>query len=88
MRLTSSDLISRSHLEVSYKTVRIEIKGTEFGGPFSYNRADRVFFRASARKMKNSFLSHGTGAIQWASTAMVFSFACGPSAPVLLDCAY
>ena len=67
------------------KTVRIEIKGTEFGGTFYYNRTDHVFFRALARKTTNDFSSHGTGAIRWASATMVYSSACGPSVPVLLN---
>ena len=38
-----------------HKTVRIEIKGTEFGETFYYNRTDHVFFRALARKTKTLF---------------------------------
>ncbi len=68
-----------------FKTVRIEIPGTEFGGTFYYNRTDHVFFQSLVKKNKIPFSSHGTGAIRWASAAMVYSSACGPSAPVLLD---
>jgi len=33
-----------------HKTVRIEIKGTEFGGTFYYNRTDHVFFQSLGEK--------------------------------------
>ena len=71
----------------AYKTVRIEMQGTEFGGTFFYNRTDHVFFQSLVEKneIMYPFSSHGTGAIRWASAAMVYSSACGPSAPVLLD---
>jgi hypothetical protein len=38
-----------------HKTDRIEIKGTEFGGPFSYNRTDRVFFQSLGKKNEKLF---------------------------------
>jgi hypothetical protein len=37
------------------KTDRIEIKGTEFGGPFSYNRTDHVFFQGLGKKNQKLF---------------------------------
>jgi hypothetical protein len=37
------------------KTDRIEIKGTEFGGTFSYNRTDRVFFQSLGEKNEKPF---------------------------------
>ncbi len=40
---------------VAYKTVRIEIKGTEFGGTFYYNRTDHVFFQCLGEKNEKPF---------------------------------
>ena len=77
-----------NHQKRSYvpnKTVRIEIKGTEFGGTFFLQPDRPRFFRASARKTKNKHSSHGARAIQWASAAMALSSACGLSAPIPLE---
>ena len=38
-----------------HKTVRIEIKGTEFGGTFYYNRTDHVFFQSLGEKNEKLF---------------------------------
>jgi len=40
---------------LTFKTVRIEIKGTEFGGTFNYNRTDHVFFQSLGEKNKKPF---------------------------------
>jgi hypothetical protein len=36
-------------------TVRLEIKGTEFGGTFYYNRTDHVFFQSLGEKNEKPF---------------------------------
>ncbi len=38
-----------------YKTVLIEIKGTEFGGTFYYSRTDHVFFQSLGEKNEKLF---------------------------------
>ena len=38
-----------------HKTVQIEIKGTEFGGTFYYNRTDHVFFQSLGEKNEKPF---------------------------------
>ena len=44
------------------KTVRIETKGTEFGGTFYYNRTDRVFFQSLGEKnKKQKFVTRNPG---------------------------
>jgi hypothetical protein len=55
------------------KTVRIETKGTEFGGTFYYNRTDHVFFQSLGKKNEKPFFvtvsGHGIFFCLWAVRA-------------------
>jgi hypothetical protein len=51
-----------TQIHIKNKTVRIETKGTEFGGTFYYNRTDRVFFQSLGEKnKKQKFVTRNPG---------------------------